>query len=209
MGGASVSSTNTGEYSSGIELNAVQRSNPEMQKRVFNVIRSILESEENFIKSIHDHGAGGHLNCLSELVENVGGLIDINKLPIGDKTLSEKEIIGNESQERMGIVIEGKYLSKLEQICLRENAPYYVVGVVTEDKRFKVKSWDKDEYTIDLEIDDFFGNSPKTIMKDNSEKMVFSDHEFKSQNLKNYLDKILKLESVSCKDWLTNKEFST
>ena len=105
----------------------------------------------------------------------------------------------------MGIVIEGKYLNKLEQICLRENAPYYVVGVVTEDKRFKVKSWDKDEYTIDLEIDDFFGNSPKTIMKDNSEKMVFSDHEFKSQNLKNYLDKILKLESVSCKDWLTNK----
>ena len=205
MGGASVSSTNTGEYSSGIELNAVQRSNPEMQKRVFNVIRSILESEENFIKSIHDHGAGGHLNCLSELVENVGGLIDINKLPIGDKTLSEKEIIGNESQERMGIVIEGKYLNKLEQICLRENAPYYVVGVVTEDKRFSVKSWDKDEYTIDLEIDDFFGNSPKTIMKDNSEKMVFTDHEFKSQNLKNYLDKILKLESVSCKDWLTNK----
>ena len=124
MGGASVSSTNTGEYSSGIELNAVQRSNPEMQKRVFNVIRSILESEENFIKSIHDHGAGGHLNCLSELVENVGGSIDINKLPIGDKTLSEKEIIGNESQERMGIVIEGKYLNKLEQICLRENAPY-------------------------------------------------------------------------------------
>ena len=88
MGGASVSSTNTGEYSSGIELNAVQRSNPEMQKRVFNVIRSILESEENFIKSIHDHGAGGHLNCLSELVENVGGLIDINKLPLGVKTLS-------------------------------------------------------------------------------------------------------------------------
>ena len=146
MGGASVSSTNTGEYNSGIELNAVQRSNPEMQKRVFNVIRSILESEENFIKSIHDHGAGGHLNCLSELVENVGGIIEINKLPIGDKTLSEKEIIGNESQERMGIVIDKKYLSKLERVCLRENAPFYVVGKVTEDKKFKVKSWDKDEY---------------------------------------------------------------
>ena len=205
MGGASVSSTNTGEYSSGIELNAVQRSNPEMQKRVFNVIRSILESGENFIKSIHDHGAGGHLNCLSELVENVGGTIDINKLPIGDKTLSEKEIIGNESQERMGIVIEKKYLSKLKQICLRENAPYYIVGVVTEDKKFKVKSWNKDEYTIDLTIDDFFGNSPQTILKDNSEKMVFTEHEFKRDNFKNYLDEIFKLESISCKDWLTNK----
>ena len=86
-----------------------------MQKRVFNVIRSILESEENFIKSIHDHGAGGHLNCLSELVENVGGSIDINKLPIGDKTLSEKEIIGNESQERMGIFIEKNILVNLNK----------------------------------------------------------------------------------------------
>ena len=205
MGGASVSSTNTGEYSSGIELNAVQRSNPEMQKRVFNVIRSILESEENFIKSIHDHGAGGHLNCLSELVEDVGGIIEINKLPIGDKTLSEKEIIGNESQERMGVVIDKKYLGKLEQICLRENAPYYVVGTVSDDKKFKVKSWNEDEYTIDLSIDDFFGNSPKTIMKDNTDNFVFSDFKFKSNEIEHYLDKVLKLESVSCKDWLTNK----
>ena len=105
MGGAAVSSTETGKYSSGIELNAVQRSNPEMQKRVANVIRSIVESENNFIKSIHDHGAGGHLNCISELVEDVGGVLNIDDLPIGDKTLSSKEIIGNESQERMGLVL--------------------------------------------------------------------------------------------------------
>src|SRR5690606_37051590 len=31
MGGAAVSSADTGEFASGIELNAVQRSNPEMQ----------------------------------------------------------------------------------------------------------------------------------------------------------------------------------
>ena len=77
----------------------------------------------------------------------MGGIIEINKLPIGDKTLSEKDIIGIESQERMGIVIDKKYLSKLERVCLRENAPFYVVGKVTEDKKFKVKSWSKDEYT--------------------------------------------------------------
>ncbi|MGB0173073.1 MAG: AIR synthase-related protein, partial [Flavobacteriaceae bacterium] len=58
---------------SGIELNAVQRSNPEMQKRVSNVIRALAESDDNMIISIHDHGAGGHLNCLSELVEDTGG----------------------------------------------------------------------------------------------------------------------------------------
>jgi DNA replication protein DnaC len=39
--------------------------NPEMQKRVSNVIRAIAESDNNPVISIHDHGAGGHLNCLS------------------------------------------------------------------------------------------------------------------------------------------------
>ena len=95
MGGGAVSSVNTGQYTSGIELNAVQRANPEMQKRAANVIRAIAESDENPIVSIHDHGAGGHLNCLSELVEATGGHIDMSKLPIGDPTLSAKEIVGN------------------------------------------------------------------------------------------------------------------
>ena len=102
MGGGAVSSVDTGRYANSIELNAIQRSNPEMQKRVYNAIRSIAEGDENTIISVHDHGAGGHLNCLSELVEQTGGDIDISKLPIGDPTLSLKEIIGNESQERMG-----------------------------------------------------------------------------------------------------------
>ncbi|MBT8254197.1 MAG: phosphoribosylformylglycinamidine synthase, partial [Bacteroidia bacterium] len=84
MGGAAVSSADTGEFESGIELNAVQRSNPEMQKRAANAIRGMIESETNYIVSIHDHGAGGHLNCLSELVEETGGKIDLDALPIGD-----------------------------------------------------------------------------------------------------------------------------
>src|SRR5690606_25064372 len=69
MGGAAVSSADTGQHGSGIELNAIQRSNPEMQKRAANAVRGMVESDTNTIVSIHDHGAGGHLNCLSELVE--------------------------------------------------------------------------------------------------------------------------------------------
>jgi phosphoribosylformylglycinamidine synthase len=105
MGGAAVSSADTGAFSTGLELNAVQRSNPEMQKRAANTIRAMVELDENPIVSIHDHGAGGHLNCLSELVEETGGNINLDKLPLGDPTLSDKELIGNESQERMGLVI--------------------------------------------------------------------------------------------------------
>ena len=205
MGGAAVSSTETGKYSSGIELNAVQRSNPEMQKRVANVIRSIVESENNFIKSIHDHGAGGHLNCISELVEDVGGVLNIDDLPIGDKTLSSKEIIGNESQERMGLVISEKDFNKLKEICDRERAPIYKVGKVIDNGRFLVKSNSKNETAIDLELADFFGNSPKTILKDTISKFSYSEPKLESNKIYDYLEDVLSLESVACKDWLTNK----
>ena len=88
LGGGSVSSVDTGRYSSGIELNAVQRANAEMQKRAYNVVRALCEEDQNPIVSIHDHGSAGHVNCLSELVEDCGGLIHMDKLPIGDETLS-------------------------------------------------------------------------------------------------------------------------
>jgi len=135
MGGAAVSSVQTGEYDNSIELNAVQRANPEMQKRVSNVIRTLAEADSNPIVSIHDHGAGGHLNCLSELVETTGGKIDMSALPVGDPTLSAKEIVGNESQERMGFVISEKEVEKVRAIAERERAPFYVVGETTGDMR--------------------------------------------------------------------------
>src|SRR5690606_41700464 len=101
---------------------------PEMQKRAANAIRGMVESDKNPIVSIHDHGAGGHLNCLSELVEETGGHIDLDKLPVGDPTLSAKEIIGKESQERMGIVIGKHDLQQLQTVADRERAPMYTVG---------------------------------------------------------------------------------
>ena len=136
MGGGAVSSVNTGQYDNSIELNAVQRANPEMQKRVANVIRALAEAPRNPIVSIHDHGAGGHLNALSELVESTGGKIDISALPVGDPTLSSKEIIGNESQERMGMVMEKADVEWVRTIADRERAPFYVIGETTGDHRF-------------------------------------------------------------------------
>ena len=205
MGGAAVSSTETGKYSSGIELNAVQRSNPEMQKRVANAIRAFVESDDNSIVSIHDHGAGGHLNCLSELVEETGGLIDLDKLPIGDKTLSFKEIIGNESQERMGLIIPENKFSKLKSIADREKAPCYKVGVIKNDGKFIIKSENNKAAPINLSLSDFFGSSPITTMKDSSLKNDYIDKDYNIKYFEDYLKNVLSLESVACKDWLTNK----
>ncbi len=206
MGGGAVSSVATGEFDNAIELNAVQRSNPEMQKRVANAIRAMAEAGINPIVSIHDHGAGGHLNSLSELVEETGGIIDIHKLPVGDTTLSAKEIIGNESQERMGLVIKKKDVDLLKRVAERERAPMYVVGEVTNDKRFIFEdSANKDRNPVELGLDDMFGKAPKTVMKDSSGAMDFEKIIYDTEQIHTYLGDVLQLEAVACKDWLTNK----
>lgn len=204
MGGGAVSSVNTGQFTSGIELNAVQRANPEMQKRAANVIRTISESDNNPIVSIHDHGAGGHLNCLSELVEATGGHIDMSKLPIGDPTLSAKEIVGNESQERMGILVPEKEIEMMKRIADRERAPMYVVGETTNDMEFVFEQADGVK-PIDIKLEYMFGKAPKTVMTDNTVVESFEPVVYKESELHQSLENVLQLEAVACKDWLTNK----
>ena len=204
MGGGAVSSVETGQYANAIELNAVQRANPEMQKRVSNVIRALAESENNPIVSIHDHGAGGHLNSLSELVEVTGGKIDMEALPVGDPTLSAKEIVGNESQERMGMIIGEKDIERVQRIADRERAPMYVVGETTGDNRFVFEQADGIR-PIDLEMEDMFGKAPRTYMHDKTIEESYIDANYDVKNLDEYVEQVLQLEAVACKDWLTNK----
>ena len=205
MGGAAVSSADTGAFGAVIELNAIQRSNPEMQKRAANAVRGMVEADHNPIVSIHDHGAGGHLNCLSELVENTGGLIDLDKLPVGDPTLSAKEIIGNESQERMGLVIGKNDMDVLQRVAERERAPMYNVGEVQSNQRFTFQSATTGEKPMDFALEDMFGSSPKTIMNDETVVYNYADLVYEKEEVYNYLNQVLQLEAVACKDWLTNK----
>ncbi len=204
LGGGSVSSVDTGRYSSGIELNAVQRANPEMQKRANNLVRALCEEDVNPIVSIHDHGSAGHVNCLSELVEECGGTIDMTKLPIGDQTLSSKEIIANESQERMGLLIDEAHIDHVRKIAERERAPLYVVGETTGDAHFAFEQGDGVR-PFDLEVAQMFGHSPKTVMVDETVEHTYEDVTYTQSNINDYLKNVLRLEAVACKDWLTNK----
>ena len=216
LGGGSVSSVDTGRYSNGIELNAIQRANPEMQKRAYNLVRALVESDDNPVVSIHDHGSAGHLNCLSELVEECGGEINMDQLPIGDKTLSAKEIIANESQERMGLLIDEQHIERVREIAQRERAPFYVVGETTGDAHFALKQADGTK-PFDLDVAQMFGHSPKTVMVDNTVERHYQNVEYQpigseadknklgEEALTAHIERVLQLEAVACKDWLTNK----
>ncbi len=205
MGGGAVSSVATGEYGNAIELNAIQRSNPEMQKRAMNAIRAMVEMKENPIISIHDHGAGGHLNCLSELLEETGGVIHIDKLPVGDPTLSDKEIISNESQERMGLAIHQKDVDILRKVSERERAPFYVIGEATGDKQFTFEKKGQEKKPVHFTLHHLFGSSPKTILNDTTQPATWEPLTYDTADIRDYISQLLQLEAVACKDWLTNK----
>ena len=175
-----------------------------MQKRANNVVRALCEEDVNPVVSIHDHGSAGHVNCLSELVEECGGLIDMSKLPIGDKTLSAKEIIANESQERMGLLIKEEAIEHVRKIAERERAPMYVVGETTGDHRFSFQQADGVR-PFDLAVEQMFGSSPKTYMIDKTVERHYEMPEYELPKLHEYLTNVLQLEAVACKDWLTNK----
>ena len=207
MAGGSVSSVDTGALSAQLELSAIQRADPEMQKRAFNVVRSLVEADQdNPIVAIHDHGAGGHVNCFTELLESKGGEVDISSLPVGDKSLSEKEIICNESQERMGLIVSESARDLLTRIGEREKSPAYFCGTIKGDKKVVFKG--KEGNPIDLPLDVLLGSSPKTELFDEVDlsKEPPLKFNFKSgDELRRQIKKVLSLEGVACKDWLTNK----
>ena len=128
----------------------------------------------------------------------------MSQLPIGDPTLSAKEIIGNESQERMGLLMEEKDVERVRRIAERERAPMYVVGETTNDMKFVFEQADGVK-PIDIKLEYMFGKPPRTIMRDHTVEETYQPVVYKESELHHYLENVLQLEAVACKDWLTNK----
>jgi phosphoribosylformylglycinamidine synthase len=126
-------------------------------------------------------------------------------LPVGDPTLSDKEIISNESQERMGVAMHAKDVDTLKRAAERERAPMYVVGTATGDKQFKFVDNKKNTKPVELELNHLFGSSPKTILQDKTTTLAYAEVVYDVKQLSTYLEQVLQLEAVACKDWLTNK----
>jgi len=134
VGGGSASSMMQGANTEDLDFNSVQRGNPEMENRANRVIRACLEmGEQNPIESIHDQGAGGPSNVLTELLEPAGGRIDIRKITLGDRTMSVLEIWSAEYQEGYGVLIKPDRLDEFRNICERERVNCEVVGEITGD----------------------------------------------------------------------------
>ena len=204
-GGGSASSQPSGDNSSDLDFNAVQRGDPEMAQRVNRVIRACSElGEENPIVSAHDLGAGGDCNALPEIIDPVGGIINLRSIPVGDRSLSVLKIWGNESQERNVALIRPQDFERFKAICDREGVSCVVVGEVTGDGWLRVFDEQDNSWPAQLPLAPILGNIPcKTIPLEEVPTQLFPLELPAGLTVRQALDLVLRLLSVASKGWLT------
>ncbi|MEL4891317.1 phosphoribosylformylglycinamidine synthase [Xanthomonas protegens] len=186
LGGGAASSVASGDSAEDLDFASVQRDNPEMERRVQEVIdRCVALGADNPIRWFHDVGAGGLSNAIPELLHdsNVGGVIDLDRVPSDDPSLSPMQLWCNESQERYVLGVPQARLAEFAAICERERCPFAAVGVATAEERlivgYGVLGAGNDEtpaapashespipnpqspHPIDLPMDVLFGKPPK------------------------------------------------
>ncbi|HVR81450.1 MAG TPA: phosphoribosylformylglycinamidine synthase, partial [Luteimonas sp.] len=176
LGGGAASSVASGDSSEDLDFASVQRDNPEMERRCQEVIdRCVALGDHNPIASIHDVGAGGLSNAIPELLHDsgVGGVIDLDKVPSDDPSLSPLQLWCNESQERYVLGLAQERVAEFAAICLRERCPFAVVGTATAEERLvagygttvesisRLPSPVSQDLAIDLPMDVLFGKPPK------------------------------------------------
>jgi phosphoribosylformylglycinamidine synthase len=172
LGGSAASSVGSGQSSEALDFASVQRDNPEMERRCQEVIDCcVAMTERNPILCIHDVGAGGLSNAIPELLHdsNVGGVIDLDRIPSDDPSLSPMQLWSNESQERYVLGVSADALPLFESICQRERCPYAIVGCATQQEQLMVgrgltsKPIDAATFAINMPMDVLFGKAPKML----------------------------------------------
>ena len=210
LGGGAASSMASGQSAESLDFASVQRENPEMERRCQEVIDKCWQlGEENPIAFIHDVGAGGLSNAFPELVSDGGrgGVFELRNVPNDERSMAPHEIWCNESQERYVIAVSDKNLATFEKICLRERAPFSVVGRATEEEHLTVTDShfagnDKLDTPIDLPLEVLLGKTPK-IFKDVESKVANGDNfSVADITLIDAAERILSLPTVAEKTFL-------
>src|SRR5690606_13251056 len=141
LGGGAASSVASGESAEDLDFASVQRENPEMERRCQEVIDACVAlGADNPIVSIHDVGAGGLSNAIPELLHDsdVGGAIDLGRVPSDDPSLSPMQLWCNESQERYVLGVPQARMAEFAALCERERCPFAAVGVATAEEHLTV-----------------------------------------------------------------------
>lgn len=207
LGGGAASSVVSGKRSEQLDFDSVQRGDPQMEQRMNRVIRACIElGKDNPIVSAHDLGAGGDCNALPEIVDPAGAIIDLRSIPSGDQSLSALELWGNESQERIVVLVNPDGYDTVEKLAQREGVPLAIVGRVTSDGMLIVHDASDGTQPVKLPLMQILGDLPPKTFELKRLTAARAPLEL-PQNLtvRQALDRVLRLVSVGSKRFLTTK----
>ncbi len=205
LGGGAASSMTSGQSHEDLDFASVQRGNPEMERRVQEVIDHCWQQgEASPIISIHDVGAGGLSNALPELVNDSGrgANFELRNVPNDEPGMAPHEIWCNESQERYVLAVDESALDDFETICKRERCPYAIVGEATEAKQLKLHDVHFDNNPIDMSLDVLLGKPPKMLRDVRSIRVSQKDFDSSNINIKDAAYRCLRLPTVASKNFL-------
>lgn len=204
IGGGSASSMAQGHSEEALDFASVQRQNPEMQRRAQEVISACCQLKNNIIVSIHDVGAGGIANAISEIVHDcdLGVELRLEKIPTADPSMSPLELMCNESQERYIIAIKASDLECFSEIAKRERCPFSVVGHASDDKKITLLQESNQSTPVDLPLNILFADPPKLFLKHQREQSHLEKMDYDKISLKQALERVLLAPTVADKSFL-------
>ena len=205
LGGGAASSMQTGASSADLDFASVQRGNGEIERRCQEVINACWAlGDDNPIITIHDIGAGGYSNALTEFVydSNLGGTFELRDLPNADPGMSPLEIWCNEAQERYVIGLTDDDLARFTAICERERCPFAVVGEATEQKQLIVHDSLFGNNPIDMPMDTLFGKPPKMTREVTRTKTELPAVDLANIDITEAVKRVLHLPAVGSKKFL-------
>jgi len=207
LGGGPASSMIQGENVEELDFNAVQRGDAQTEQRMNRLIRACVElGDDNPIVSIHDLGAVGDCNALTELINPAGALIELRSIPLGDQSLSVLEYWGNEAQERNAFLVWPDRFDQIKAICDREGIPCATVGRITGDGWIILHDENDGTTPVQLPLKDVIGELPQKTFKSERipPKRKLLDLP-KNLTVREALERVLRLVSVGSKRFLTTK----
>ncbi len=206
VGGGSASSMMQGQNTETLDFNSVQRGNAEMENRANRVIRACVEmGENNPISSIHDQGAGGPSNVLTELLDPVGGKINIRNIVLGDKTMSVLQIWSAEFQEGYGLLVSTERIELFKSICKRERVNCEVLGEIDGSGKVVVEDPETGQTPVDLNLEQILTKMPQKTFESVRRIGGLKPLELPDITVGEALERVFKLPSVGSKGFLVHK----
>lgn len=141
-------------------------------------------------------------------------MVDLDRIVLGDKSLSAREIWGAEYQENVCVLIKKENIELLRKICERERIYFMVIGKVTSARILgaslvdsgKIEVFSNRQLVVDLPVDLTYTNIPQHVYTDTSRPLVTRPLVLPSTfSLTDLVTRTFHLLSVGSKRFFVNK----